>query len=268
MARSLLKEREIPAYMWGEAVRHAVYKLNRLPTRALSELTPYKAWSKKKPQIDYLKVFGFGYLVEVNEDTTEYEGSEDAKNDVMTPQSSGSQASQSRGSKTQQSSQNNDSENYSENSGPVRTSRLSDIYNSTEEIEIEYELLLLGVDEPVTYKQAVKEKLKKNTSGKVVKHNARLVAKGYVQRYGIDYEEVFALVTRLETVRLLLALAAKNQWEIHHLDVKTAFLNSVLQEEVYVSQLEGYEIEGQEGKVYRLVKSLYGLRQAPRAWYA
>lgn len=111
-------------------------------------------------------------------------------------------------------------------------------------------------------------KLKKNTDGEVVKHKARLVAKGYVQRCGIDYEEVFAPVTRLETVRLLLALAAKNEWEIHHLDVKTTFLNGELLEEVYVNQPEGYVMEGQEKKVYKLFKALYGLRQAPRAWYA
>ena len=71
-------------------------------------------------------------------------------------------------------------------------------------------------------------KLKCDSSGEVIKHKARLVAKGYVQKQGIDYEEVFAPVTRLETVRLLLALTAKNGWPVHHLDVKSAFLNGDL----------------------------------------
>lgn len=139
---------------------------------------------------------------------------------------------------------------------------ISDIYENTEETEVEEELLLLGIEEPVSYQQAVKEnswraamkteleaiernntwklvelpsghkpiglkwvyKLKKNTEGDIVKYKARLVAKGYVQKQGVDFEEVFAPVTRLETVRLLLALAAKNNWEVHHLDVKSAFL--------------------------------------------
>lgn len=94
------------------------------------------------------------------------------------------------------------------------------------------------------------------------------MAKGYVQKYGVDYEEVFSPVTRMETVRLLLALAAKNKWEVHHLDVKSAFLNGELSEEVYVSQPRGYEKEGEDHKVYKLFKALYGLRQAPHAWYS
>lgn len=111
-------------------------------------------------------------------------------------------------------------------------------------------------------------KLKNDTDGAILKDKARLVAKGYVQKYGVDFEEVFAPVTRLETVRLLLALAAKNGWKIHHLDVKSAFLNGEIQEEVYVTQPEGFVKENEEHKVYKLLKALYGLRQAPRAWYA
>lgn len=102
----------------------------------------------------------------------------------------------------------------------------------------------------------------------MTKHKAHLVAKGYVQCQGIDYEEVFAPVTRLEMVRLLLELAAKQDWEVHHLDVKSAFLNGILLEEVYISQPKGYAKKGHEGKVYKLLKALYGLRQAPRAWYS
>ena len=95
-----------------------------------------------------------------------------------------------------------------------------------------------------------------------------MVARGFVQKHDIDYEESFAPVTRLETVRLLLALAAKSNWEVHHLDVKTAFLNGEISEEVYVAQPEGYVKKGQEHMVYILIKALYGLKQAPRAWYS
>ncbi|RLN40738.1 hypothetical protein C2845_PM01G40940 [Panicum miliaceum] len=109
-------------------------------------------------------------------------------------------------------------------------------------------------------------KLKKNEAGAVIKHKARLVAKGHVQKPVIDFDEVFAPVARMESVRLLLALAAHEGWPVHHMDVKLAFLNGVLEEEVYVTQPPGFIVPGQEGKVLRLKKALYGLRQAPRAW--
>jgi hypothetical protein len=84
----------------------------------------------------------------------------------------------------------------------------------------------------------------------------------------VDFEEVFAPVARMETVRFLLALAAHSGWEVHHMDVKSAFLNGELSEEVYVSQPPGYAVAGKEKAVLKLQKALYGLRQAPRAWYA
>lgn len=78
-------------------------------------------------------------------------------------------------------------------------------------------------------------KTKKDVAGNVTRYKACLVAKGYVQRQGIDFDEVFALVARLESVRLLLAHAASEGWAVHHMDVKSAFLNGQLQEEVYVT---------------------------------
>ena len=111
-------------------------------------------------------------------------------------------------------------------------------------------------------------KTKYNADGSVQKHKARLVVKGYAQQQGIDYEETFSPVARFETVRMFLALAAHLKWPIYQLDVKSAFLNGDLEEEVYVVQPEGFVVEGMEDKVYRLKKALYGLKQAPRAWYS
>ena len=109
-------------------------------------------------------------------------------------------------------------------------------------------------------------KIKRNSDGSINKFKARLVAKGYVYRHGIDFDEVFAPVGRIERIRLLVNLAATNGWEVHHLDVKTAFLHGELKETVYVTQPEGYKVKGCENKVYKLNKALYGLRQGPRAW--
>jgi hypothetical protein len=111
-------------------------------------------------------------------------------------------------------------------------------------------------------------KAKKNIKGEIERYKARLVAKGYIQKAGIDYDEVFAPVARLETIRLIISLAAQHKWKIHQMDVKSAFLNRLLEEEVYIEQPLGYKVKGQEDKVLKLNKALYGLKQAPRAWYS
>lgn len=96
-------------------------------------------------------------------------------------------------------------------------------------------------------------KTKRDAQGKIIKYKAILVAKGYVQEQGIDFDEVFEL-------------AAYHGWQVHHLHVKSTFLHGELKEEVYVTQPEGFIQQGNSGKVYKLTKALYGLRQAPRAW--
>ena len=106
-------------------------------------------------------------------------------------------------------------------------------------------------------------KVKRDELGAIVKHKTRLVARGFVQREGIDFEEVFAPVARMESVRLLLALAAAKDWRVHHLDVKSAFRNGELAETVFVRQPPSFAIKGVEHRVFRLHKALYGLRQAP-----
>lgn len=118
----------------------------------------------------------------------------------------------------------------------------------------------------VGVKWVYKTKLKEN--GEVDKYKARLVVKGYAQEYGVDYTEVFAPVARMETIRLVVALAAQKGWPIYQLDVKSAFLHGELNETVYVDQPCGYVQKGNEHKVYKLKKVLYGLKQAPRAWYS
>ncbi|MFS7989867.1 putative RNA-directed DNA polymerase [Helianthus anomalus] len=118
---------------------------------------------------------------------------------------------------------------------------------------------------PIGVKWLFKTKL--NERGMVDKYKARLVVKGYAQRKGVDYNEVFAPVARWDTIRTILAVAAQRNWIVYQLDVKSAFLHGELKEIVYVDQPKGYVKQGAEGKVYRLKKALYGLKQAPRAWF-
>ncbi|GJT12762.1 retrovirus-related pol polyprotein from transposon TNT 1-94, partial [Tanacetum coccineum] len=103
--------------------------------------------------------------------------------------------------------------------------------------------------------------------GGILKNKARLVARGYRQEEGIDFEESFAPVARLEAIRIFLAFAAHMNMVVYQMDVKTAFLNGNLREEVYVSQPDGFVDPDKPNYVYKLKKALYGLKQAPRAWY-
>ena len=108
---------------------------------------------------------------------------------------------------------------------------------------------------------------KQDEDGQVVRNKARLVAQGYTQVEGIDFDETFAPVARLEAIRILLAYANHHNIILYQMDVKSAFLNGKLEEEVYVAQPPGFEDPKNPDKVFRLKKALYGLKQAPRAWY-
>nr|GFA93448.1 copia protein [Tanacetum cinerariifolium] len=110
-------------------------------------------------------------------------------------------------------------------------------------------------------------KNKKDESSLVIRNKARLVAVGYSQQEGIDYNETFAPVARIEAIRLFLVYAAHKDFTVFQMDVKTAFLNGILKEEVYVGQPPGFVSKQYPDHVYALDKALYLLKQAPRAWY-
>ncbi|GJR85762.1 retrovirus-related pol polyprotein from transposon TNT 1-94 [Tanacetum coccineum] len=108
---------------------------------------------------------------------------------------------------------------------------------------------------------------KKDERGIVIRNKERLVAQGYTQEEGIDYDEVFAPIARIEAIRLFLAYASFKDFVVYQMDVKNAFLYGKIEEEVYVCQPLGFEDPDFPDKVYKVEKSLYGLHQAPRAWY-
>jgi hypothetical protein len=110
-------------------------------------------------------------------------------------------------------------------------------------------------------------KNKEGENGEVVRNKSRLVAQGYSQKEGIDYEETFAPVAHLEAIRILLAFSVAKGFKLYQMDVKSAFLNGFLVEEVFMKQPPGFEGAEFIHMVYRLRKELYGLKQAPHAWY-
>ena len=109
-------------------------------------------------------------------------------------------------------------------------------------------------------------KIKTRSEGSIERYKSHLVAKGFTQEYGIDYEETFAPVARISSVRALLAVVAASIWDLFQMDVKNAFLNGDLSEEVYIQPSPGLSVES--NKVCHLRRALYGLKQAPRAWFA
>ena len=109
---------------------------------------------------------------------------------------------------------------------------------------------------------------KLNIHGSINKHKAKLVVKEYVQIFCVDFSDTFAPIAKLDTIRLLIAIAVQKGWRVYQLDVKSAFLNGFLEEEIYVEQPDGFVVKGHEDEVHLLKKALYGLKKEPRAWYS
>ncbi|GJU64890.1 zinc finger, CCHC-type containing protein [Tanacetum coccineum] len=363
--RSMMKAMKLPVNFWVEAVIHAIYILNRIPTRAMEDKTPYEALYNRKPNLENLRIFGctayakitIPHLKKLDDRSIPmiYLGVEEGSKACRLYDPITKKKHVSRDVKFMETKPwdwNKGEEDTStqdtfwtsfvvegvdnENATPVNIEINDNIENPYQEQDpindpnspitpstynynphSEEEATTSSTknsgnifdhvparEEPRNYKEASTDKkwieameieldsinknntwtlttlppnqkaiglkwvfkTKRDAKGNIIKYKARLVAKGYVQEQGIDFDEVFAPVARIETVRLILALAAYHGWQVHHLDVKSAFLHGDLKEEVYVTQPEGFVQQGNSGKVYKLTKALYGLRQAPRAW--
>ena len=109
-------------------------------------------------------------------------------------------------------------------------------------------------------------KRKYDSGGNMKQHKTQLVAQGFLQKHGVDYDETFCSVVRFESVRTVIALAAKHDLKLHQLDITTVFLNGELNEDICMKQPEGFEVKGKEHLVCKLNRSLYGFKQSPRCW--
>ncbi|KAG7588970.1 Zinc finger CCHC-type [Arabidopsis suecica] len=312
MTRSILKAMRVPNYLWGEAVHHSTYLINRVPTRALKDQTPYECLRNKKPRIDHLRVFGclaYAKTEPVNlrklddrSQTLVHLGIEPGSKayrlynpttrrvvvsrDVMFNEQNGwtwkgvNEVSEKapgmfsmywgdvfdEGQGPYASNSENSEQVSEENTEQVSESE--NIGDHSDELDDDTDHIgESNTNSSTSVQPTLRRSEREVKRPKYLEDYALLMdIECYAQESGIDFDEVFAPVARLETIRLLVGIAASNSWEIHHLDVKTAFLHGELKEDVYVSQPEGFEKKGEEHKVFKLSKALYGLRQAPRAW--
>nr|GEX94884.1 zinc finger, CCHC-type [Tanacetum cinerariifolium] len=336
--RSMMKAMKLPLTFWAKATRHAIHILNRVPTRALEDKTPYEALYNRKPNLENLRIFRctayakittphlkklddrsipliyleieegskacrlydpvakkkyvrrdvrfmetkpwnwdkdevdtstqdtfwtnfviegvdnkINTLVNTNingDDDNTYQEPDTIPDPVspITPPTYTYNPHSDEEVKATISSIENSEKEFDH--VPVRGfKKLTDIYQNTQEVKTN--TLLLTKEEPLNQKAIGLKwvfKTKRDAKGNIIKYKARLVAKGYVQEQGINFDEVFALVERIETVRLILALAAYHGWQVHHLDVKSSFLHEDLKEEVYVTQPEGFVQPRNSGK--------------------
>ncbi|GJT03670.1 ribonuclease H-like domain, reverse transcriptase, RNA-dependent DNA polymerase [Tanacetum coccineum] len=277
--RCMMKATEMPQDFWAEAVRHAIYILNSVPTKALEDITPYEAIKGKKPNLKDLRVFGcIAYAKVPSQHLTKlddrsirmvYLGNEHGSKAYRLFDPTTQRICVSRDVKFKENEKWDWSKYLGENTNdePEWTDfRIGNLEETSDHHNLEDHPDEEDNDFHYNDDDGYNSPLADSPTETLHTPPTRLVAKGYIQEHGIDFEEVFAPVARMETIRLLLAIAANNKWQVHHLDVKSAFLHGDLQEEVYVTQPEGFIKRNDNGKVYRLIKALYGLRQAPRAW--
>ncbi|KAM2852430.1 hypothetical protein PS2_028426 [Malus domestica] len=295
MAKSIMHEKNMPYTILGEAVNTSVYLLNRCPTKHLRvfgsvcyTLIPYQLRHKLEKSSNKGVFVGYGTSekghrvynvltqkiilsrdVIFDEDSMWNWEIRVEENDSVSLQLdlNKRQTREPMETLVQEEVTDNEPETYEEAEKNKAWKKVM-----KEEIEMiekndTWEFVNRPSDKPVIGVKWV-YKMKLNLDGSVQKNKARLVAKGYSHKPGVDFNETFAPVARLDTIRTLIALAAKKGWKLHQLDVKYAFLNGVLEDEVFVEQPQGFTNQEFPEKVYTLRKALYGLKQAPRAWYS
>ncbi|KAJ9557645.1 hypothetical protein OSB04_012259 [Centaurea solstitialis] len=345
MVNCMLNQSGLPTNLWGEALLTACHIHNRITSRVIPT-SPYELWKGRKPEIDYMKVWGCvayyrtpdpkrsklgdramksifvgyamnsvayrfldnesGVIVESRDaDFFEDKFLKDSEttNPISIPSTSRDVPEPSRYIEEPRRSTRTRKE---KSLGDDFVSYL--VEGSQKKVTREVIFTIDFEDDPKTFSEAMSSrdahlwkeaindemdsilgngtweldnlpkgkipigskwifKKKYHPDGSISAYKARLVAKGYRQREGIDYFDTYAPVARISSIRTLIAISALKGLYIHQMDVKTAFLNGYLNEEIYLEQPEGFVVPGQENKVCRLIKSLYGLKQAPKQWH-
>ncbi|KAF7493789.1 Copia protein [Sarcoptes scabiei] len=305
MTRCLLNEKNLPKILWPYAIAYASFLQNRIPSNAIQGKSPYEVFFNRKPNLQKIRVFGS--LVSVMENHVPDKLTPRARLAVLIGvlekvyvlfDPASEKVFQSRNVKIFEDDKFDFSglSKYEETSWPIEL--LDHDYLPKSFLMIEDSTVPINYDDAMRsndkedWNSAIIEETeslrnhevyeevefdnqrfidtkwvfteKRDANGLIVRRKARLVAKGFSQRVGIDFDETYAPVCEKNSLRIMLTLAAVRNWCVHHLDIKTAFLNGNLEEEVYVRPPHPLR---KEGKIWKLKKSLYGLKQSPRNWH-
>ncbi|GKA79257.1 retrovirus-related pol polyprotein from transposon TNT 1-94 [Tanacetum coccineum] len=238
MSRTMLNKQSLPQKFWCNAVDTSTYILNRILIRAILRKIPYellRGYSQNSK----------AYII-LNKHTKKIEESLNVTFDETPPPSKTSPLV----------------DDDLDEEEAIRETEKKNLENFVEDETLEINKIEMKI---IGTKWVFRNKLDEN--GVVSRNKARLVAQGYNQQEGIDYDETYASVARLESIRILLAYACALDFKPFQMDVKSAFLNGFINEEVYVAQPPGFIDFEKPDHVYKLKKALYGLKQAPKAWY-
>nr|GEY22538.1 copia protein [Tanacetum cinerariifolium] len=273
-ARTMLTFANLPSFLWAEAIATACFTQNHSIIHKRFDKTPYELINKRKPNIKFFHVFGCRcYLINDYEDV----GKLKAKGDigVFVGYSKESTAFRIYNKRTRDKlvcwsskKQNCVSISTSESEYVAVSSCCAQLLWMRTQLT-DYGFFYDKIPGCVKLPRVVPpiEAALKDESSLVIRNKARLVAVGYSQQEGIDYDETFRPVARIEAIRLFLAYTAHKDFTVFQMDVKTSFLNGILKEELYVGQPPGFVSKQYPDHVYALDKALYGLKPAPRAWY-
>nr|GEW61631.1 copia protein [Tanacetum cinerariifolium] len=282
-ARTMLSTAKVSLYFWAEAIATTCFTQNRSLVIPRHEKTPYHIINGRKPSVKFFYIFGsLCYIVRdgKNLDKMKEKSMFDELLNGTTQVVSKSFAVTTTDAPNQRQQQHITSSTSTTVVADTPPLNIQTTPKTTSKHQIKHQLLMpmrtLFKQKPIKNIHKLKKKNinifsapknKRDEENTVIHNKAHLVAKGNSQQEGYDFEESFALVARLEAVRLFVAYATHKSFSIDQMDVKTTFLNGPLKEEVYVNQPDGFVDSHHPDKVYRLKKALYGLKRAPRAWY-
>ncbi|KAG8492837.1 hypothetical protein CXB51_010063 [Gossypium anomalum] len=299
MVRSMMSHADLPTSFWGHALETAIFTLNRVPSTSVQK-TPYEMWTGKRPSMSFMKIWGCEAYVKRQtstklepksercifvgypKETKEYYFFNPIENKVFVARTETQPPRRSLrechaperygflitthgdillidqdGLRT-----------YQEVLASLESEKWLKAMRSEMDSMYENQVWTL-VDPPEGVKPiGCKWVFKKKTDmdGNVQTYKGRLVTKGFRQIHGVDYDETFSPIAMFKSIRILLAIAAFHNYEICQMDVKTAFLNGKLEEDMYMTQPEGFVNPKDAGKICKLQRSIYGLKQASRSW--